>query len=161
MNEATDRWCVSGDGECFWGTEAVTREQAIDEGLYQFRRALAGHDTDCFDPSEMPEEGASFYIGKRVDFVPTVDEITVVEQLQMDAYEECGEYGETFLDDLFPLDRALLKQKLQAALDEWLKETSLQPNFFTVKDVEMIKVADHRKRWKQIKEKAAGNHEQQ
>ncbi len=161
MNKETDRWCVSGDGEYFWETEAVTREQAINEGLYEFRRALAGHDTGCFDPADMPKEGASFYIGKRVDFIPTIDEITVIEQLQMDAYEECGEYGETFLDGLCPLDRALLKQKLQAALDEWLKETSLQPNFFTVKDVELIKVADHRKRWKQIQEKAAGNHERQ
>lgn len=161
MKVRTDKWCLSHDGEGFWEVEAVTREQAIDEGLYQFRRALAGRDTDCFDPWDMPKEGASFYIGKRVDFDPTIDEITVIEQLQMDAYEECGEYGETFLDGLCPLDRALLKQKLQAALDEWLKETSLQPCFFTVKDVEKIKVADHRGRWQQIQEKAAGNHEQQ
>lgn len=160
MKVRTDKWCLSHDGEEFWEIQAVTREQAIDEGLYQFRRALAGHDTDCFDPASMPKEGASFYIGTKTDYVPCVDEITVIEQLQMDAYEEYGEIAEDYLANVAPLEQELLKQKLQNAFDEWIKETGNEPWFYVVQEVEEIKVADHRKRWQQIQEKAAGNHGQ-
>ena len=160
MKVKTDKWCISRDGETFWEIEAVTREQAIDEGLYQLRRALAGNDTDCFDPSGMPKEGACFYIGIKADYAPCIDEVTVIEQLQMDAYEECGEVGEGYLERIAPLEQELLKQKLQSAFDEWIKETGNEPWFYVVQEVEEIKVADHQELWRQIREKAAGSHEQ-
>ena len=141
-------WCMSADGECYWETECKTIEEAIDEGLRQYLKAKRGIDTDCFpkDMSPMCIDDGEFYIGTKTEFEPRIDELDVIERLQDQACDLCGEWAECYLEGLTKEDTDALQDQLQQSFDTWANEHHAEPTFFTVMDARCVRVADYKER---------------
>lgn len=153
----TDKWAISPDGEYFEPIEAISREQAIDEGIRQWMAArLGARDTELFEPPAPPEEEADFYIGHRSEYEAGIDDCDVlwlIECLQDQADDECCE---SYLEGTSEDERERLRGLLSAAFKLWEREAKAEPSFFTVNDAERIAVADHAKEYRA---KAAGDGE--
>lgn len=145
---ASEVYCLSGDSEYFYETECATLEDAITEGLRQYRQACRGNDTDCFpaDLACLDIETAEFFVGTKTEFVPTINAVDVIERLQEDAFEECDEWSDGYLDHLSDDDVAVLQNLLQLAFNRWQTALHLEPHFFVVKDASSVRVADHKER---------------
>jgi hypothetical protein len=126
-------WCCSvDDDEHFGPAQFETREAALRDAM------------------QMAEEegGETIYIGRIQEYVPQVNSYAgnMLEYVQEDAYEEGGEYAETYLNDVTPEDEADLGQMLQAAFNSWLeKHPEYEPGrcFSLVTDVEAIDVSSN------------------
>lgn len=140
-------WCMSADGEYFYETECATFDECITEGLRQFRQAKRGKDTDFFPAfSDLDIETAEFFIGTKQEFVPRIDAEDVIERLQVDAYDQCGELAEDYLSHASKDDVAVLQNLLQCAFKRWEKSLHMEPSFFVVHEVSSIRIADHKER---------------
>lgn len=133
------------DDEIWWNDQFESREEAIADGVKQYKTALNGFATDLFDddPERFPSD--VFYIGECIRFVPTVDAERVLEQLEEDAYDECGEAAENFLDWNYITDDKIadLQENLQRELDSWLERYKCTPTFYSIENVEKIDVEDY------------------
>lgn len=103
-------WAYSFDEERYHGHEPSI-EAAIAEAL-----AEAGD-----------EEAAHFWVGRCKRFVGTGDAASVIERLQEQCYGECGEYGETYLEDV----TAEEKQELADLITAWAARVD-RANFYTI-----------------------------
>lgn len=101
---------------------------------------------DCFDTVEECikdakenygyEIGETIAIGETAGFVVNIDAIDVLERLEENAYEECGEVVEGWIDyKKSPFDK--LSEKLTACVNEWLKETNQQPTFYHIHSISL------------------------
>lgn len=84
--------------------------------------------------------GETIAIGETASFVVNIDAERVLENLEEDAYEECGEAAERWIDyKKGSLNK--LSEKLTQCVNEWLKETEQEPSFYHITDtrVEVIK----------------------
>jgi hypothetical protein len=66
------------------------------------------------------------YVGVVENYVPAIDGEYIVDYLREQAYSECGECCDGWLDEV---DEESLETKLNEALQEWLEETKQQPAF--------------------------------
>jgi hypothetical protein len=74
------------------------------------------------------EEGIEqFWIGKCVRFAGEGDADSVIERLQERCYDDCGEFGETYLEDVTQAE----KDELEAFITAWAKRVD-RSNFYTV-----------------------------
>lgn len=144
MERETNEWVISGDNESYCTTECRTLEEAITEGLRQYRQALRGQDTDCFAPGACHIEEAVFYVGTQTQFVPTVNAHNVIEELQAQAYDLCDEYAEDYLSHVSASDVDALQRILQHGFNRWQAANHLEPTFFVVKDARKVRVADYK-----------------
>lgn len=89
------------------------------------------------------EPSSIFYVGESETFEPYVDANSIIEDAQIQAYEQCGEVGETHLDWRYiPKENVdELQIKMQSVFDEWLSK--VQSEIFTIKNVEVIDVKDY------------------
>ena len=81
------------------------------------------------------EIGSKIAIGICEDYIPHVDCDTLLDRLNEDAYEVCGEVAENF--PYFERgkgykDIELLQEKIDKALNEWLEETNQTPTFYHI-----------------------------
>lgn len=144
--EVTGLWYLSRDGECFDVGPYGSRDEAINAGVKMYRdvaRPQGAIWNDLFSLSRAADE-PTFYVGRRVDYVPTIDADMVIEWLQSDAYEEGGECSDGWLDDVTSEERDKLQRALQTALDRWIKYTKNEPDFFMVPNVSEVDPRDHR-----------------
>jgi hypothetical protein len=81
-------------------------------------------------------EDSSFWIGRNVGFTGKGDPDSIIEALQEQAFEECGEFAETYLDDVTQPE----KNELQTLVTEWAKRVD-RSNFWTVRDTEFFTIA--------------------
>lgn len=119
-------WVYSFD-ETYWGGCVFfdSKEEAIADGFSDLR----------VDDSDF------LYVAKANLFKPDVYDhaADILTMLGNDAYDECGEYGEDYLDDVQEADIDELGNMLQDAFDKWQKKhPEYKPNCFTVSDVERI-----------------------
>jgi len=112
------KFCASTSEE-FFTEEYESREDAIKN--YPREDVLA--------------EGETFFVGEMVPFVPRVNGLAVLEALQEQALEDCGENAENFLDEVSKDDMVLLGQRLDEVIKQWLFETKNEPHFFGVKHI--------------------------
>lgn len=143
-NASEVTWCISSDGEYYCETDCKTMDDAIAEGLRQYVSACHGNETDCFPAPffDLDLEDAEFYIGTMTRYTPRVAAWAVIEQLQEDAYEECGEWSEGYLDRVNGKEEEELQSLLQQAFDKWEKAHNQEPLFYVVKDARRLQVAD-------------------
>lgn len=66
------------------------------------------------------------YIGVIQNHVPVIDGEYIVDYLRDQAYDECGECCDGWLDGA---DEESLETKLNEVLQQWLEETKQQPSF--------------------------------
>ncbi len=81
------------------------------------------------------ERADTITIGRVEEFVPDVR--VFVEDLQDQAYDDAGEYAETWLADVTDDDFDDLENILDAAFTRWLdRHPEYKPNFYTLTDTE-------------------------
>lgn len=111
-----EEWSYSTNGEDYKEQEG-SRLEILAHALNEL-----GHDYE-----------GQIWIGRNVNFTGSGKSMTetVIEGLQEQAYEECGEYAETYLDDV----TADEEKELADFITEWAKRVD-RSNFWTVTDVE-------------------------
>lgn len=97
---------------------------------------------DCFDTVEECikdakenygyKAGETIAVGITEPFVVSIDARDVLERLEEDAYEECGEASEGWLDYK---NIGKLSEKLTECVNEWLKETNQEPGFYRIHSI--------------------------
>lgn len=102
----------------------------------------------CFDTiqeciSEAKEEGykvgETIAVGETNDFKVYVDAERVLEMVQDDAYDECGEASDSWIDcRRHNLDE--LSDKLTDCVNEWLKETNQEPTFYYIDNIKRVEI---------------------
>ena len=99
---------------------------------------------DCFDTVEEcikdAKENYDYKVGETITvgitepFVVSVDGSDVLERLEENAYEECGEASERWLDYPYK-DIEKLSKRLTECVNEWLKETNQEPGFYHIHSI--------------------------
>lgn len=126
LNEAKQKkeaveWAYSFNEEAYHGEEP-TIEAAIAEALAEF--------------DNNPEEHSDyFWVGQCKRFYAKGDADLVIDYLQECAYEECGEYAETYLDDVTDAERKELSDFITA----WAARVD-RSNFYTIEKAQKITV---------------------
>lgn len=69
------------------------------------------------------------YIGEIEAHEPEIDIEYLIDNIQEQAYEECGESCEGWLDGLKKEDMKKLEERLNKVFADWLEETKNQPYF--------------------------------
>ena len=130
------------DGEWSSWDTFPTREEAIDYGREQYRDALVGKGTELFNDVDKEDLKSikSFYVARVVKFAPTVNAEIVLDTIQEEACDRCGEYAEDCLDCI-PKDHVNdLQESLQKAFDDWLIRTGNSTTFFNCVDTEEVHI---------------------
>lgn len=141
------KWYNNRCEDGVWYSEKFdSREDAITDGVWQYKEALKGESTDLFDDADeiVPPSGL-FYIAESDQYVPEIDAVHIIERLQEDADCQCGEAAEDFLDWDYLDDGWVdeLQDGLQKELDTWLERHDLMPTFSSLKNVEEIDAEDY------------------
>ena len=78
MNSAKQGWYLSPDGEYYDGYEYGSRDEAVFAGVEMFRAVDTGQDdfNDLYldGKEDWMHCSPSFYVGKRMDWWPSIDE---------------------------------------------------------------------------------------
>lgn len=78
--------------------------------------------------------GETIAVGEVQRFGVYVNAESVLDMLQADAYDECGESSDDWIDCRgHNLDA--LSDKLTECVNEWLKETNQEPTFYSIHSV--------------------------
>lgn len=109
-------WSVSENGVDFFHA-FDSREEAIREG-----KELG------YNP---------IYTGKcKLDFVPYIDGVCIIENLQEQAYESGGDSRENYLEGAIDEQIKELEVNLNEVLVAWLEKYRHEPDFYSVYEVE-------------------------
>ena len=76
------------------------------------------------------------YVGEIEPYVPTIDGCVVAERLFEEAYDELGECAESWLEGCKNEDYDKLSDMLTNTLNEWIKETHNEPNFYHIGNIQ-------------------------
>lgn len=112
-------WCHSSNGEDFNSDTFETREECIKDATENY-----GY--------------TSFYIGHSIGYMPCIDIGVVLEQLNEESCEQCGEYADDYLYHVSDEDKNELSDQLNAVFQAWAKKTDNEPTFFAVYNIEKI-----------------------
>ncbi|UUV46501.1 hypothetical protein [Bacillus phage vB_BanS-Thrax3] len=118
-------WCYSRDGEHFEG-EFETKKDAIAEAIFYLK--------------EEDDDRDYIYIGISQEIGLGVNASQIIEDLQEQAYDQAGDYADSFLTRVPREQEELLEARMNEVLHDWLKDFNHKPNFWTVVDVEKIRV---------------------
>lgn len=91
----------------------------------------------------MVEIGETIAVGEVVPYEPYVMADNILDELEEDAYEECGEVAEdwnaySWKDDKESLDE--LSNKLTEIVRQWLKDNGTYPYFYKIENVKTVEV---------------------
>lgn len=91
----------------------------------------------------MVEIGETIAVGEVVPYEPYIMADDVLDKLEEDAYEECGEVAEdwnaySWKDDKESLDE--LSNKLTEIVRQWLKDNGTYPYFYKIENVKTVEV---------------------
>jgi len=83
--------------------------------------------------------GEDIAVGVVNNFVAKVDAESVLEAIEEQAYEECGEACEGWIDyKNEAVDK--LQDTLTNCLNEWLKETKQEPEFYGITNIKKVAI---------------------
>lgn len=132
-----------------------TKEEAIMNGIEQYKAALNGRGTDLFDDDEQFNPSKHFQVGMEQEYMPIVDAEDVIVRITEDAYNECGEVAEDYLswDEVTDDMQSDLQEMLTDTFIKWSKKYNLMPNFYSIVNVEEINVDDYIKGDENVQDK--------
>jgi hypothetical protein len=116
----------------------------IKDGMwaYNFGDSERWNVEECFDTAEEAIEAGnlaarengveSFEVGELNIFKPSLDADWAIEHISENAWDECGEHGEDYLNHLPVEEIDRLSVLLNEALHKWLEETNNHPRFYTI-----------------------------
>ncbi|MFS2027110.1 hypothetical protein [Massilia sp. CT11-137] len=85
---------------------------------------------------EAADDGASqFWIGRNVRFTGKGNAGVIIDGLKEQAYDECGEFAETYLEDVTPAEEA----ELESLVTDWARRVD-RSNFWTVSNTECFTI---------------------
>ena len=119
-----------------------TREKAIANGVEQYKDAVNGKCTDLFDDYNLNDIPMAFYIGEENRWCPSIDTDFIIEQLEEDAYWNCGDIAGDYINEIPNDAYKSLDKKFQNALNSWLDEYGMN-GFYGIVNVEKIDVNDY------------------
>ena len=144
MGLTMGRWYNNSYNEGVWWRDIFfdSREDAIKDGVQQYKDALNGKGTDLFDDSYPNEPTGIFYIAEAIEFVPSVDVDRIIDSAAEQAWDECGEAGEDYLY-YKDIDKHIpeLEDELQAVFDKWLDK--YQSKIYHFETIEKIDANDY------------------
>lgn len=122
-------WNFNKDAEV-WANDTFT---TIEECIKDARRIIseeAHYTIDYEAPSVV-------YIGEVIPFIPTVDCTDILDRMEEDAFDHCGEAAELWetydykkKDEIDELD-----QKLTDVVLEWLKKYNREPHIYNIQKI--------------------------
>ena len=91
------------------------------------------------------EPGTEIVVGEAVLWEPYVSAELILEQLQEDAYEECGEVAEYWNAYDYKSEEGRksldeLSDKFTEIVKQWLKDNGTYPDFYKIKNVRTVEV---------------------
>ena len=103
---------------------------------------------ECIEEARLyveAEDQEFVYIGEVTNHVPTIDAERIIDNLIDQAYDECGESSDGWLDGVKTEE---LEEKLNEVLQEWLKKTNQEPTFGKLEKVNRynLKTGEREKR---------------
>lgn len=137
------RWHNNSDSDEVWDGEWFeTREEAILDGVMQYKNAIKGMRTELFEDYEVPNP--YFFVGEETEkFVPHINADSIIDNVREQAYWEYGEVSESWLYHISNNDFKTLEDMLDKTFAEWLSLTNNNPGFYNIVNVEKIMVADY------------------
>lgn len=76
----------------------------------------------------------SLFYGEAKEYIPNICGDSLIDDLQEEAYSECGEWSDGFLS-LSKEKRKSFDEHMNKALIDWLKANDEMPTFYTVANV--------------------------
>lgn len=152
MNKMHLKWMCNGniDSDAWEASEYFdTKEEAIEAGKKALREFIADPENE-YDQSdvlghvyeEYEEIHTIFAVGQLHSPSLRVYADSVIENLQEQSDEYCGEVAETYLDDVTKEQEKDLEEKLNAVLNEWLIKYNHEPTFFYLDNIEKVRLED-------------------
>lgn len=89
------------------------------------------------------EPGETIAIGETFYWEPHVDAFNILERLEYDAWDECGEAAEGWETFDYKRDKEKveeLSEKLTEIVRQWLKDNGTYPGFSIIKNVRVVEV---------------------
>lgn len=122
-------WSFDRDAEIWNNATFSTVKECIEEAVE------ISKDYGIYNPAP-----TKVYVGECDEFVPCVDGERVLEQLEQDAADECGEVGEDWNAFEYGTKKGVkeiseLDEALTAATVEWLKKYGYHPTFYSVENI--------------------------
>lgn len=122
------RYAFSYDGEYWYDEGHFTREEALEYAKKHWRE----HNCEF----ELTDGYLDIYIGEAEYYKDGIFVDYIIEQQQEEAYNECGECAETYLDDITKEEKAILEERLNKVWNEFKKEFNHEATFYTVANEE-------------------------
>ena len=152
MRENNLKWvCSPGEDEEIWDASEFfdTKEDAIEAGKKALREFIADPKNE-YDQSdvlghlyeEWEDIPSTFAIGQLRRPSLRIYADSLIENLQEQSDERCGESSETFLDDVTKEQEKDLEEKLNAVLNEWLTKYNHQPTFYYLDNIEKVQLKE-------------------
>lgn len=88
--------------------------------------------------------GETIYIGKVYEYIPTADVDSMLENMEQDAYEECGDPAEDwYISSRKGNEEAFdeLCDRVNAAVNEYLKKIGMIPHFYKIDNVHSFEIS--------------------
>ena len=111
-----------------------------DDELWQ--HGIFGTKKECIEDAKENygvKAGETIAIGSTRPFMVSIDAESVLENLEEQAFEECGEACEDWIDYKTE-DVKRLSEALTDCVNKWLEETKQKPNFYQVEDIETVTI---------------------
>ena len=91
------------------------------------------------------ESGETIAIGEPVYWEPYVNVYTILDQLEENAYEECGEVAESWYAYDYKSEEGRksldeLSDKLTEIVKQWLKDNGIYPTFYKIENIQVVEV---------------------
>lgn len=152
MRENNLKWvCSPCEDEEIWDASEFfdTKEDAIEAGKKALREFIADPKNE-YDQSdvlghvyeEWEDIPSTFAIGQLRRPSLRIYADSLIENLQEQSDERCGESSETFLDDVTKEQEKDLEEKLNATLNEWLTKYNHQPTFYYLDNIEKVQLKE-------------------
>lgn len=122
------KWSYSFDNEN-WHDIYDTRNEAIKEAIKDIK-------------THKIQDGL-LTIGAAYQYKVQIDECMVIENIQDDAADFCGEWSEEYLRDVTKEEKEDLRKLLQEAYEKWMKKyPKHRPNFYSVSECADFPIKD-------------------
>ncbi|RAS90292.1 hypothetical protein A6E21_25885 [Bacillus cereus] len=124
------KWMYNlNDEEAWTSDEFDTKEEAIAE---------ARAEIDLLEKLDGIPHGDFFRIGQKQPYNPMIN-VDFISQLEEQAYDECGEVAEGWLEGLKEKQKQALDDQIQEVIAKWLEGIGKTPGFGSVVNIERIR----------------------
>lgn len=135
---ANKTWSIAPKNAAFLYERYETRGEAVNAGVEMYRCALSGDGNELFSSEAARSAAPSFLVGRVEEWWPVINEDSIIEEMQDQAYDAAGEWADLWLAHQPQAELEQLRSALQRAFDEWIAATGNEPDFYTVDDIDEI-----------------------